>query len=144
MPHFDEDGGDMWMCQAPNHRGNRVQRSKVESEWRPDITGHQSAGNCCPPCVAAHDNQRVIEQEPSQALKDEFFNPLDYVDNPHELEVQRELKRTGIRNAPEPTRCPECKGPLAAHRGMAEETVLVCPNHGIVWEDAEGAIRNVL
>jgi hypothetical protein len=60
LPHFDEFGGDNWMCQAPGHRGDRVQNSRVEP-----------------------------------------------------------------------------------HGGMAGETVLVCGIHGIVWEDAEGAIRNV-
>lgn len=56
MPHFDEFGGDTWICQAPGHQGNRVQSSRVPSAWRTDITGHESAGNVCSSCIAKHDN----------------------------------------------------------------------------------------
>jgi hypothetical protein len=157
------------MCQAPGHRGDRVQNSRVDSTWRPDITGHQSAGNVCPPCLRAfeaanpacphglrgdclrcwlteetdRDGERVITREPSQASKDEYLNPLDYADNPAELELQRELRRLGVKNSAAPSVCPECSRELEPHGGMAGETVLVCGIHGIVWEDAEGAIRNV-
>jgi hypothetical protein len=159
VPHFDEDGGDQWLCQAPNHKGNRVQSSKVKSEWRPDITGHKGAGNSCPPCVKEHD-ERIgtcdhgivktkeclrcwLEEEDDK----EYINPLDYVDNPAELDLQRELRRIGVKNTPRRTICQHC-GPderqeLKEDSGMVGETVLTCPTHGIVWEDAEGAIRMV-
>lgn len=171
LPHFDKDGGDQWLCQAPNHRGNRIQSSRVESTWRPDITGHKSAGNVCPPCLrafevanpacdhglrgdclrcwlqeeTARDGQTVLRfrEEPPQALKEEFLNPLDYADDPAELELQRELRRTGIRNAPAPSTCPDCGAELTRSGGMVGETVLVCGVHGIVWEDAEDAVRRV-
>lgn len=218
MPKFDPDGGDMWTCQGPRHKGDRLQRSRVESQWRPDITGHESTGNCCPTCIREHDGDKQMEsrrltiryykdpnfqafrfevkldgqltlltqddsfdrlmrfvredldpeqttidaviewlvdldtEKPSmlhhtmvkEVRQEEILNPLDYADNPAELEVQQELRRTGIRNAPQPTCCPECKGPLQATGGMVGESVLVCSNHGIVWEDAEDAIRRVL
>lgn len=54
MPHFDKYGGDSWLCQAPKHKGNRVQSSQVVSVWRPDIAGHEGAGNVCPPCLKAY------------------------------------------------------------------------------------------
>jgi rubrerythrin len=47
MPHFDAYGGDEWICQVCG----RVQDSRVESVWRPDITGHKGAGNVCPKCL---------------------------------------------------------------------------------------------
>ena len=78
----------------------------------------------------------IIDPEP--------FNPLDYADDRTELEVQRELYRKGIRNKPRPIKCPKCKGPLSLGGGYAGEDVLFCKKHGIIWDDAEGAIRNVL
>lgn len=167
MPHFDEWGGDEWICQAPNHRGNRVQNSRVKSEWRPDITGHKSAGNCCPSCVKAFDRSRPLLKAISEGGIEPFelttipvpppprrrgfvnkhqlrdLNPLDFADNPAELDFQRELQRMGVQNQPQPTVCPKCRGPLESHPGMVGEKVLVCDEHGIVWEDSEGAIRNV-
>lgn len=181
MPHFDEFGGDEWVCQAPGHRGNRIQNSRVKSEWRPDITGNQSAGNCCPTCVAGFGKDKMTHSDyrlatasdrnekrfdkkrglkpaelttlplappPSRrgfvdkaALRG--LHPLDYADNPAELDFQRELQRMGVQNQPQPSVCPKCSGPLESHPGMVGEKILVCPEHGIVWEDAEGAIRNV-
>jgi hypothetical protein len=141
MPHFDEWGGDEWMCQGPNHRGPRVQNSRVESQWRPDITGHKGAGNCCPACVAFYDSKRARKLE--REREREPLNRLDFADDRAEYEVQRELGRIGVRNAPRPSRCPECKGALAEHGGMVGETTLACPYHGTVWEDAEDAVRRV-
>jgi hypothetical protein len=163
MPHFDAKGGDQWMCQGPNHKGNRIQDSDVESQWRPDITGHESAGNCCPTCVTEHDSKQVLPLNcehgvdvskdnngclrcwlVQEAAREDLINPLDYADDKGELEVQQELRRTGVKNTPQPTVCPECKGALEQHSGMVGETVLSCPYHGIVWEDAEDAVRRVL
>ena len=50
MPHFDEYGGDQWICQ----KCGGIFDSRDKSEWRPDITGCISAGNVCPCCVAAY------------------------------------------------------------------------------------------
>lgn len=65
----------------------------------------------------------------------------------NEMEVQAELDRMGIKNEPCPEVCPGCNGELSEGGGMAGETVLYCANDGcdrsIVWEDSEGAIRNV-
>ena len=65
-----------------------------------------------------------------------------------ELEVLRELERLGIENGPQPERCPKCGGELSPSEGYVGETVLYCSNEacdqGVVWEDAEGAIRRVL
>ena len=65
MPHFDQYGGDTWLCQAPHHSGNRIQDSRVVSQWRPDITGLQSAGNCCPACVTS----LVIDEIGSERIR---------------------------------------------------------------------------
>lgn len=82
---------------------------------------------------------------------DEPLNRLDFADNPAEYELQKELRRLGVQNEPRPTVCPcineqteqTCGSSLDEQGGMVGETVLVCPTHGIVWEDSEGAIRNV-
>jgi len=62
-------------------------------------------------------------------------------------EVQRELDRLGIKNDPQPDKCPECNGELTASGGMVGENLLYCPNKacdaGVVWEDVEGAIAIV-
>lgn len=57
MPHFDEFGGDMWMCQVCG----KEQNSRVQSTWRPDITGSESAGNVCPVCLKHHENKTKPE-----------------------------------------------------------------------------------
>lgn len=70
-------------------------------------------------------------------------NRLDYADDPAEFELQMELYRTGIENDPRPDCCPDCKAELKSSRGFAGEEILYCPEHGVCWEDNEGAIRNV-
>ena len=70
-----------------------------------------------------------------------------YWENKHERDIQNEFERLGIKNDPCPEVCPGCKGELSSGGGMAGETVLYCTNddcdRSIVWEDSEGAIRNV-
>jgi ssDNA-binding Zn-finger/Zn-ribbon topoisomerase 1 len=76
-----------------------------------------------------------------------LINPLDFADDPAELELQLELARLGIENDPQPESCPKCGGPLEATGGMVGETMLICsdPNcQHIAWCDHEGAIRRVL
>jgi hypothetical protein len=51
MPHFDEYGGDEWICQICG----KIQNSQVQSEWSLDITQNESAGNICPRCKKVHD-----------------------------------------------------------------------------------------
>jgi hypothetical protein len=50
MPHFSNccPNADTWICQvcAKIYCGGCVR-----SEWRPDITGHESAGNVCLTCL---------------------------------------------------------------------------------------------
>lgn len=76
---------------------------------------------------------------------DKELNPLEYIDNPYELEVQRELNRKGIENDECPTFCPKCWAYLIEGGGMVGETVLYCPvGHGIFWEDSEDIIRRIL
>lgn len=58
--------------------------------------------------------------------------------------LERELERLGVKNDPEPSRCPKCKEHLILGEGMVGETVLYCLEHGIVWEDSEGALARVL
>lgn len=55
----------------------------------------------------------------------------------------REIARHGpFPEAPEV--CPKCKADLESHSGMVGEEVLVCPKHGIVWEDCEDALWRVI
>lgn len=170
MPHFDQFG-DTWLCQAPNHKGNRVMGSQVRSAWRCDVTGNDSAGNACPTCVTAFDKRPINPPYiPPVELNTKFnvgpysrclanpnerrnrkkkeerepLNRLDYADDPAEYGLQLELQRLGIENEPAPAVCPECGVNLKVIRGMVGETVLVCDKHGIVWEDQESAIRNVI
>lgn len=51
MPHFSDEGNDTYICQKCARIFDSV---KYPSEWRPDITGKESAGNVCPSCVAKH------------------------------------------------------------------------------------------
>lgn len=51
MPHFDEYGGDEWICQTCA----RVFNSRVESIWVKEATASLRRGNACPSCVAASD-----------------------------------------------------------------------------------------
>ena len=49
MPHFcSKCGADTYLCQVC-HRA--MCSREYPSIWRPDITGHSSAGNVCPSCV---------------------------------------------------------------------------------------------
>ncbi len=82
-----------------------------------------------------------ISEKERQEWMSEKLNPLDYADNPAELEVQKELYRTGTRNEPVPGKCPKCGSELDEGGGYVGETVLFCPEHGIVWEDSEDAIE---
>jgi hypothetical protein len=145
MPYFDEFGGDEWICQLCA----RIYNSRVQSTWMKPVPGKQVDGNVCPSCVKTHNEATTNHLKPKNSMP--FFNPLDYADNPAELEVQRELQRLGIENEPAPDSCPcllelglVCGRELEVHNGFAGETIRVCPVHSIVWEDREGAIRNVL
>lgn len=51
MPHFDEYGGDEWICQICG----RVHDSTVKSVWNSKATGNVTAGNVCPRCMRAFD-----------------------------------------------------------------------------------------
>lgn len=50
MPHFSSccPGADEYICQVCG--GIRCSGCQPSS-WRPDITGHKSAGNICPKCL---------------------------------------------------------------------------------------------
>lgn len=52
MPHFSESGHDVVICQKC---GRLVDTGKENVTWRPDITGHKSAGNVCDPCLHKHE-----------------------------------------------------------------------------------------
>ena len=70
------------------------------------------------------------------------------IENPEasreQRELWRELDRMGIENDPCPTGCKTCGAELHESSGFANETILYCKEHGIQWEDSEGAISNVL
>lgn len=161
MPHFDEYGGDEWICQICTN----VFNSKVESTWM-RIPGREFEGNVCPTCSAnlkapERPRYRQTYQRPARRPRRlnlpagenesgggrldyrEPINRLDYSDDPAEFEVQRELARMGISNRRRPNVCPHCDSDLSSQQGMAGEEILVCPDHSIVWEDSEDAIRRV-
>jgi hypothetical protein len=54
MPHFSSccRGADEYICQKC---GKIFCSNCHPPEWRPDITGHKSAGNVCPSCLEKHD-----------------------------------------------------------------------------------------
>jgi len=77
-------------------------------------------------------------------MKERDLNPLEYADNPAELEIQRELQRLEIENEPCPDVCPHCNSELQRGSGFAGELILYCNcEKGFHWEDNEGAIRNI-
>lgn len=52
MPHFcSKCGADEYICQKC---GKIFCSQEHPSQWRPDITGHESAGNVCPWCLEIH------------------------------------------------------------------------------------------
>ena len=56
MPHFSNccKGADEYICQ----KCRKIKCSGCQpSTWRPDITGHKSAGNVCPDCM----KQQVVD-----------------------------------------------------------------------------------
>ena len=63
----------------------------------------------------------------------------------HQEFFRKELKRLNIDpHEKPPTHCNECNAELESGEGMVGEEVLYCSKHGIKWEDAAGAIRNVI
>lgn len=58
MPHFDENGEGTWICQVCGI----IYPDSIPSEWRPDITGHESAGNVCPTCLGKDPVARTVEK----------------------------------------------------------------------------------
>jgi len=53
MPHFDDSGIGTWICQVCT----TIYNDLIESQWRPDITGLDSAGNVCPQCLKLFNEQ---------------------------------------------------------------------------------------
>ena len=55
MPHFSKCcGADDYICQVCG----RIKCSKCNTpEWRPDITGHKSAGNVCLECLEKYEER---------------------------------------------------------------------------------------
>jgi len=90
MPHFDEDGNDTYLCQAGCMR---VLSATAENMpvWRPDITGHEGAGNTCPDCL------RRFESKQSETKSE-----------------QSSAARIYWINARYASRCPACLGAIAA------------------------------
>lgn len=217
MPHFDSEGNDTYLCQLCGNVRSVTTRDTLP-QWRPDLTGHEGAGNVCPTCIKQRETAqtsnvtwidarfntecptkcgaqirrgdkigkpdgtkhfvcarcvgvlqadkslaRVIREDQTLARRDavrthragrnrtfaqlaqsEPLNRLDYADNPAEYELQLELERRGIRNAPRPDQCREHLCELEEVPGVVGETMLRCLQGGeIVWEDAEQAIRIV-
>ena len=62
MPHFSSccPGVDEYICQ----KCAKIFCSKCQpSVWRPDITGHKSAGNVCPSCLKNYNKSKEINNE---------------------------------------------------------------------------------
>lgn len=60
MPHFSSccPGADTYICQ----KCAKIFCSKCQpSQWRPDITGHKSAGNVCPNCLKKFEPNKIKE-----------------------------------------------------------------------------------
>ena len=60
MPHFSSccPGADEYICQMCT----KIFCIKCNpSSWRPDITGHKSAGNVCPDCLKKFEPHKVME-----------------------------------------------------------------------------------
>jgi hypothetical protein len=57
MPHFSPSGHDMVLCQVC---GRDIDTSKEKVVWRPDITGHKSAGNVCAACLSHHGSKSEV------------------------------------------------------------------------------------
>lgn len=116
-------------------------RNCTECQKPIDAVAQQKFGNKCSAACAR--KAQLKDQEP--------LNRLDFADDPAEFELQQELQRLCIKNEPRPTSCDcliegtdqVCGKELFAANGLADEAILVCPDHSIVWEDSEGAIRNV-
>lgn len=67
MPHFSSccKGFDTYICQICG----KILCSRCKpSSWRPDITGHKSAGNVCASCEANH---MISEMGLSSYVKEE-------------------------------------------------------------------------
>jgi len=71
-------------------------------------------------------------------------NPEMKHENPEEWFIRSELAKGNIVNSPVPEVCPICEGKLTSMKGGVGEEVLVCELDGVMWEDAEGAIRIVI
>jgi len=57
MPHFSSCcfGADEYVCYVCKY----IKCSKCHpSTWRPDITGHESAGNVCPKCLKKYEEAK--------------------------------------------------------------------------------------
>lgn len=57
MPHFSKSGHDEVICQKCTRI---VDTGKESVDWRPDITGSQSAGNVCGFCVIEHERSNEV------------------------------------------------------------------------------------
>lgn len=57
MPTFSRNGNDEYICQKCARVFDSVEQP---SQWRPDITGHNGAGTCCPTCVHKHNQPRAV------------------------------------------------------------------------------------
>lgn len=66
MPHFSESGNDTYLCQVCGRERDGVQ---YPSQWRPDLTGHKSAGNICPPCLAEKERPMSLYEHCKQESK---------------------------------------------------------------------------
>jgi len=169
MPRFSDccEHCDMFICQVCG----RDLCSGCQYGDRPDlanITGFKGTGNVCKDCLRKIEFKGLLDSMPATDRVSQVMalgspgapkkasvkarvivrgpapiNPLDYADDPAELELQTHLRNAGIMNKPEPICCPRCSADLEIGKGMVGERIAVCPNDGIVWEDQEDAIRRV-
>lgn len=59
MPRFSDccENADMYLCQVC---GKDKCSGCQDSVWRPDITGHEGAGNVCPSCLSDYNRSKGV------------------------------------------------------------------------------------
>lgn len=68
MPTFGPNGRDEFICQKC---ARVLESTDLYPQWRPDITGNESAGNVCMQCIRQHDaHDKAIQDAGSQKVLD--------------------------------------------------------------------------
>lgn len=86
MPRFSHTGHDMCLCQIC---GRDVDTGAEQVEWKPEVTGSESAGNVCSKCLFLHARTKLTgEVLRAAAARDnrahgrQYGNPSRRTDRP--------------------------------------------------------------